>query len=86
MILDSQHTRTYPRFYFLILQHATPGTIKDNSKEDFNDVLNSKIKRLEMDNLHLRTQTENLKNANAKVLKDEMLPDRSEYNHRETYY
>ena len=38
---------------------------KDESMN--NEVLNSKIKRLEMDNLHLRTQTENLRNSNAKV-------------------
>ena len=45
------------------------GAVWEGTKDESmsNEVLNSKIKRLEMDNLHLKTQTENLRNSNAKV-------------------
>lgn len=43
-------------------------TIKESGKDDPNiEVLNSKVKRLEIDNLHLKTQTETLKNSNARL-------------------
>ncbi|XP_063683782.1 girdin-like isoform X2 [Bolinopsis microptera] len=44
-------------------------TVWEGSKDESmsTEVQNSKIKRLEMDNLHLKTQTENLRNSNAKL-------------------
>ena len=53
-----------------MIDDCTPtGTAWEGSKDEgmSTEVLNSKIKRLEMDNLHLKTQTENLRNSNAKV-------------------
>eukprot|EP00116_Pleurobrachia_bachei_P009275 sb/3469537/ len=45
-----------------------PGTIKDGGLDEATlEVLNNKLKRLEMDNLHLKTQSETLKNTNAKL-------------------
>lgn len=53
------------------------GTAVWESKQDDanSDALNSKIKRLEMDNLHFKTQTEQLKNHNAKVFPWDFMAD-----------
>ena len=69
-MLCSSYNLIFESFYedFQRWSNVIPGAVKDGSKEDPNmEVLNSKVKRLEIDNLHLRTQTESLKNSNAKV-------------------